>query len=370
MNQDQIISYIDGTIKNYSHKPEIISTRLNYCVGNYPVNLTFLKKYKKYIDFAQKSKNFNFLNLAAIEAFEDELDFTALSQARYLPEDAMIKYVDRLDISLMIRYQRLSETVIELYLDKMVENDWDSLVIFQKLSEQFINKYKDKLNMDLVYEWQLLSNDFRKKNGKESVKKIEKCNVVVLKQIPGSENWGFYDNKRSGFVSAYGQPLKEYTQYGDTNQEEVLGLLNGLASLTADQLYALDPSDFNVLENMYLKGFIQFACYGALRTIFFESTKMSRFKKPGASAKRRGRPSKELTPEQIEAKANKVPGKRGRPKKVIDPNAPVVIKDINAPRKKAGRPRKNPLPVELEIIPQQSSNSKKLKKKKEKLAVI
>ena len=348
---------IEHTVKNWPTNHERIKKSVNFSLNYYGGSAKDIKDYRHYIDFDQLSSSKNMLDKNVLSEFSDKLNFSLISKVTYLPEHILLEYGDKINWKTALRYQRLSENVIEKNFDNL---DLNLLPIFQKLSENLVMKYKDRLNMDLVMEWQNFSNDFRRKMG-YGPKKIDKNNIIVLTQIPGeNDSWYFYDRKLSGFLNPMGRTLHSFNQWGQEDLDETVAFLNGLANLSPSQLYALDPSEFDNLENLYLREYIAFACYGVSRSTFHAIPKLSKFKKPGKSINRRGRPKKdqnqdmdsddisdafaefEYDNDNENDSSDKPLRKRGRPKK--DPTTIVEkVIDPNAVKRPRGRPRKTPI---------------------------
>jgi len=343
---------IEHTVKNWPTNHDRIKKSVNFSINYYGASAKDMKEYRHYIDFDKLSESRNMLDKSVVEEFSDKLNFSLISKVKYLPEYILLEYGNKIDWTSAIRYQRLTENVMEERIDKL---DFKILPVFQKLSENFVAKYRDKFDMDVVMEWQNFSNDFRKKMG-YGPKKIDKNNIIELKQIPGENDaWYFYDRKLSGFLNPSGRTLHSFNQWGQEDLDETVAFLNGLANLSPSQLYALDPSEFDNLENLYLREYISFACYGISRSTFHAIPKLSKFKKPGKSINRRGRPPKNSDSDELSDDFNdtdvfsefdsddicesKPVRKRGRPKKevtaIIEPSEPVV-------KRPRGRPRKTP----------------------------
>jgi len=335
------LNYIENTIKIWPTNYELIKNKVNFVINYYGLGAQSIKKYKQYVDFELFSTNKNVAELSIVEEFQDKLNFDKMSKVSYLPESVIMKYGDRMNWKDLLRYQRLSEDVLEKYINHL---DFNMLPVFQKLSEAFISKYRIKFNMDLVMEWQNLSSEFRKKNGYEP-KKIDKNNIVVLKQIPiesilePQDRWAFYDTKLCGFLDPVGRTQVSFMQWGQEDLDETLAFLNGLSNLNPSQLYALDPSEFDNLQNLYLKQYINFACHGVDRTTFHAVPKLTKFKKPGKSINKRGRPAKDKVIE-TESSEPKIKKARGRPKKAV--TELTIVDVIKRPK---GRPRKTPVLV-------------------------
>ena len=69
-------------------------------------------------------------------------DWRRISQHKYLTEEFMEKYKDKIDWGIVSICQRLSESFIEKYQDKV---DWVYINIHQELSKEFKDKHKEKL---------------------------------------------------------------------------------------------------------------------------------------------------------------------------------------------------------------------------------
>ena len=81
---------------------------------------------------------------------EEDTTFSAhqweyISQHKYLSEEFIEKYQDKVGWHVVSAYQRLSEEFIEKHKDKV---DWYWIAGYQQLSVQFIFKYQSKISFN------------------------------------------------------------------------------------------------------------------------------------------------------------------------------------------------------------------------------
>ena len=74
-------------------------------------------------------------------------DWGMISQIKYLSEDFIREFKDRVDWESILIYQRLSEDFIREFKDKV---DWDCVSEFQILSEDFIREFQDRVNWEFI----------------------------------------------------------------------------------------------------------------------------------------------------------------------------------------------------------------------------
>ena len=80
-----------------------------------------------------------------------------VSSHKFLTEDFIREFADKVDWEWLSRYQRLSEDFIREFKDKV---DWFYISEYQHLSENFIREFKDYVDWDYISSYQHLSEDF------------------------------------------------------------------------------------------------------------------------------------------------------------------------------------------------------------------
>ena len=153
------------------------------------VDIDFIKRYRDNINWYNLSFNKEMISYDFICEFGDNLiweEFTKhgihenilvhfihkfnwvswINICRYteLSNDFIVQYLDHLDMSSILRYQKLSETLIQTIISNF--NDFDkefhfqSIGIYQKLSKDFIKTYKEYFPLRII---------IRNKNIKRSI---------------------------------------------------------------------------------------------------------------------------------------------------------------------------------------------------------
>ena len=121
-----------------------------------------------------------FLTEDFIREFADKVDWINISRYQQLSEDFIREFSSRVDWDYISTHQRLSENFIREFADKVDwintslfhqlsegfirefadKVDWINISIHQQLSEEFIREFKDDVNWDWISMNQHLSEDF------------------------------------------------------------------------------------------------------------------------------------------------------------------------------------------------------------------
>lgn len=91
---------------------------------------------------------------------ENNNDWKEISKFKYLTEDFIREFQDKVNWLLVSKNQKLSESFIREFQDKV---NWSIISSSQILSEDFIIEFKDKVNWDIIFVYQSLSNEFIEK---------------------------------------------------------------------------------------------------------------------------------------------------------------------------------------------------------------
>jgi len=102
----------------------------------------------------------NWKNIKEEDIYFSENEWIKISCYKYLAEEFIEKYKDKVNWGYISYYQNLSEEFIKKYQNKV---DWYLISIYQSLSAEFIEKYKDKVNWYCISEYQSLSEEFIEK---------------------------------------------------------------------------------------------------------------------------------------------------------------------------------------------------------------
>jgi hypothetical protein len=153
------------------------------------IDIDFIKRYINNIDWYNLSFNKNVISYDFIWEFGDNIiweEFTKhgihenilvhfihkfsyiswINICRYteLSDDFIVKYLVYLDISSILRYQKISETLLQTIISSFddfdIEFHFQSIGIYQKLSKNFIKQYKQHLPFRVI---------IRNKNIKKSI---------------------------------------------------------------------------------------------------------------------------------------------------------------------------------------------------------
>ena len=117
-------------------------------INNFEVDYYMLSRYQK-------------LSESFIKKYKDKVYWNYISIYQTLSEKFIEKYIDKVDLYLISIYQKLSEEFIEKHYYKV---DWYWISIYQKLSEPFIEKHIDKVDWYCISQYQKLSESFIKKH--------------------------------------------------------------------------------------------------------------------------------------------------------------------------------------------------------------
>ena len=91
-----------------------------------------------------------------------EMNWEQISQQyKYLSEDFIEKYADKIDWSAISICQKLSEDFIDKHTNKVY---WSAISIYQKLSEDFIDKHTDRVYWDYISKYQAITPEFADKH--------------------------------------------------------------------------------------------------------------------------------------------------------------------------------------------------------------
>lgn len=172
---DILTALIDSKI------PELISSTFWYAIWkNQNINVSFINRFKRYVDWNAISSNKDALSIELINTFYNELvwyevtlhgihesiietfihkmDIFSWKNVAYfsqLSENFILKYEDKLEISTLFRSQQMSEPLMEYLLQKItdqyeLEEIWSHISLNQCLSLDFIQKYSNKLNLGFM----------------------------------------------------------------------------------------------------------------------------------------------------------------------------------------------------------------------------
>ena len=117
-------------------------------VDNFKVNWRLISRSQK-------------LSESIIEKYIDKLNWNSISEYQTLSEEFIEKYIDKVDWIYISKYQKLSEEFIEKHIDKVY---WVYISVYQKLSESFIERNIDKVDWYWISEYQKLSEEFIEKH--------------------------------------------------------------------------------------------------------------------------------------------------------------------------------------------------------------
>ena len=109
------------------------------------------------MNWEQISQQYKYLSEDFIEKYADKIDWNAISIYQKLSEDFIDKHTNKVYWSAISRYQKLSEDFIDKHTDKV---DWNCISRYQKLSEDFIDKHTNKVYWSAISIYQKLSEDF------------------------------------------------------------------------------------------------------------------------------------------------------------------------------------------------------------------
>ena len=108
------------------------------------------------MNWEQISQQYKYLSEDFIEKYADKIDWNAISIYQKLSEDFIDKHTNKVYWSAISRYQKLSEDFIDKHTDKV---DWNCISRYQKLSEDFIDKHTNKVYWSAISIYQKLSED-------------------------------------------------------------------------------------------------------------------------------------------------------------------------------------------------------------------
>src|SRR5574343_646664 len=117
-------------------------------IKNFEVDWSYIPMYQK-------------LSESFIDKYSDKLDWDYISEYQKLSEEFIEKHKDKVNWGYISKYQKLSEEFIEKHYYKV---NWDMISRYQKLSEEFIEKHFDKVDWDRISEYQKLSEEFIEKH--------------------------------------------------------------------------------------------------------------------------------------------------------------------------------------------------------------
>lgn len=165
---DNIISVINALDNIIELGDDVYTCKTAVVQANF--NLTkFLKIYKKSINLSTLIKNVKLSDCHILKIAMPDL------------------------YSLIIKFQILSEEIIEAICNNFTSKEWKELAIFQKLSEKFLIKYAEKLDWNLVSQYQELSCEFINKNwyliSWEKIFKYKKLSEELLQCKENIVNW-------------------------------------------------------------------------------------------------------------------------------------------------------------------------------------
>lgn len=93
--------------------------------------------------------------------FKNKKNWDSISREYYLSYDFIKKYINKLDINIICKFQKLHVIFIEELLNMNIKIDWDSISCHSKINNiKFVNKYKDLLNWKYICTYQVLSEEF------------------------------------------------------------------------------------------------------------------------------------------------------------------------------------------------------------------
>jgi len=87
-----------------------------------------------------------------------------------ISETFIEKYLEQLDLSILLEFQNLSEEFLIKYHKKFNRLCWVKISKHQNLTEQFVNRFQDQLNLELFF----MTNFSRYKLSKQFLKKLYK----------------------------------------------------------------------------------------------------------------------------------------------------------------------------------------------------
>jgi len=100
---------------------------------------------------------YRYLTEDFIREFKDKVNWDWISSNQELSESFIRKFQDKVNWDWISVHQRLSESFIREFKDKVF---WNELSFNQKLSEDFIREFKDKVNWKCISYNQKLSKEF------------------------------------------------------------------------------------------------------------------------------------------------------------------------------------------------------------------
>ena len=108
-----------------------------------------------HFDFKISVKQFQNEKFSILE-FED--GWFKISGYRYLSEDFIREFQDKVSWRQISRYQKLSEEFIREFQDKV---NWPKVSCYQKLSEDFIREFKHRVYWNNISAYQYLTKEFK-----------------------------------------------------------------------------------------------------------------------------------------------------------------------------------------------------------------
>jgi len=186
------IVHIDSIFKNGKYS-ELFIEKYWYKISNeiifqyQDLSINFLNKYLD--DFTNSDwkiiSRYQKLTCDFMRLHFDFLDKDLISRYQYLDCDFINDFKDRLNIVIVLLYQKNSNFTgdkIASALEKVVDSNnfdnilWDNISSTSGLSEPFMEKYSDKLNWDFISKFQKLSGSFIEKH-------IDKLNWELISQF-------------------------------------------------------------------------------------------------------------------------------------------------------------------------------------------
>lgn len=108
-----------------------------------------------------------------------------------LPEPIIIEFIDKLNLRLVAKYQKVSESFLREFI-----NDWGCVSQYQELSESFLREFKDEVCWDILLIYNRCVSDLTKITlydiwkdkitykfmGCEDIKQIERLKTLALRK--------------------------------------------------------------------------------------------------------------------------------------------------------------------------------------------
>lgn len=138
-------------------------------------DVNFIREFRDKIYWKEFTRYSSSMNEEIARYFIDFIDWSSISYKKYLSDQFIADYADKIKWGILLKYRRVDDEFLEKFVHLINDEGlWDMIAKNQKITTEFVKKHKDKLNymflamnLNFTYYWRKKFKELWKKENKK-----------------------------------------------------------------------------------------------------------------------------------------------------------------------------------------------------------